>query len=624
MKTRTPLLALALALAATIVTSAADALALQSPNGQLRFRVAAASGRLTYDVTLAGKPVIEPSAFAILIDGVNLAEGVRTGKVEQYKTDATYATFGVHSTAIDRSNGARLAVTHIASGTAFTLEARAFDSGIAFRYVAPGPDGKSRVTDETTEFRIPAGSTLWSHDLEGHYEGEHKKRALAEVAAGDIAATPLTFRLPGGTAYGSITEGSLIHYAGMALKAGPNHEFHALLGHAQPPSYPFRLRFDPADIARLAKPAAIQGTITSPWRIVMAGVLNTLVNSDIVGNVSAPPDPKYFPEGLKTPWLKPGRAVWAYLDGGQKTLQEMKDFSKMAGELGFQYNVVEGFWRSWSPAELKEFCDYSREQGVGVVLWAFRRSLGTPEARREFFDRLSAAGAAGAKIDFFDHEALEVIDLYEDLLREAAARHMVLDFHGANKPTGLSRTWPNELTREGIRGLESSKTQRAVHQATLPFTRMLAGPADYTPMHFGPRRNNTSIANQIASAAIFTSPMLVYAANPRNILSSPAVDVIKTIPSVWDETIVLPGSAIGELVAFARRSGDTWFLAVMNGVEAKKLALPLSFLGDGAWHAVEVRDSGDTVELKRSDARRGDSLPFDFVPGGGTLIRFSK
>ena len=617
---------LALAAALSSAALAADVMTLQSPNRQLRFRVMLDSGKLCYDVTLAAAPVIEKSAFGITLDGLNIADGVRAGKLETYKTDTTYPTWGVHATGIDKSNAAKLALTHIATNTPYTLEARAYDSGIAFRYIAPGDPAKSRVPDETTEFRIPVGSTIWSHDLEGHYEGEHKKRGIGETVAGEAIAPPFTFRLPRNAGYASITEGSLIHYPGMALKAGADHELHVLLGHAQPPSYPYRLRFIPEDIVRVAKPAAIEGTITSPWRIVIAGPdLNTLVNSDIVGNVSAPPDPKYFPEGLNTPWLKPGPAVWAYLDGGERTLQGMKDFSKMAGELGFRYNVVEGFWRNWSPAELKEFCDYSREQGVGVVLWAFRKNLNTPEERKAFFDRLSAAGAAGAKIDFFDHEAKEVVDLYEDLAREAAARHMVLDFHGANKPTGLSRTWPNELTREGIRGLESSKTQRAVHEITLLFTRMLAGPADYTPVHFNPaRRNNTTVANQIATAAMFTSPMLIYSANPKSLLASPAVDVIKSIPSTWDETIVLPQSAIGEFAAFARRKGDTWFLGVLNGLEAKKTSIPLTFLGAAAYHAVEVRDSGDTVELNRHDSKRTDSLALDLPPGGGTLIRFAR
>ena len=158
-------------------------------------------------------------------------------------------------------------------------------------------------------------------------------------------------------------------------------------------------------------------------------------------------------------------------------------------------------------------------------------------------------GVTGAKLDFFDHEAKEVIDLYEALLRKAAEHRILLVFHGSNKPTGRERTWPNELVRESVRGMESSgMLERARHQTILPFTRYLAGPADYTTMVFTERRRDSSVAHQIASLAVFASPLLTIAANPESILASPAVDVIKSIPSTWDETIVLPGSEIGELV----------------------------------------------------------------------------
>src|SRR5205807_5805911 len=135
----------------------------------------------------------------------------------------------------------------------------------------------------------------------------------------------------------------------------------------------------------------------------------------------------------------------------------------------------------------------------------------TPEAREAFFRRLHDLGVVGAKIDFFDHEHREVVDLYAALLREAAKHHIMVNFHGANKPTGESRTWPNELIREAVKGMEASRlADRATHGATLPFTRLLAGPAEYTPVIFGERRANTTWAHQIASAAILSAPLLTY------------------------------------------------------------------------------------------------------------------
>ncbi len=237
-------------------------------------------------------------------------------------------------------------------------------------------------------------------------------------------------------------------------------------------------------------------------------------------------------------------------------------------------------------AERKEVVDYSRRQGVGVWFWKHRNQLGTPEAQEEFFKMLHELGVTGAKIDFFDHEGKEVIDLYEALLRKAAEYHVLLVFHGANKPTGRERTWPNEMVREAVRGMEASRLMdRARHETILPFTRYLAGPADYTTMIFSERRRDTTWAHQIASMVVFASPLLTIAANPQSILENPAVEVIKSIPAVWDETRVLPDSAIGELAVYARRTGRGWFLAAMCGPAAKTIQVPLSFLGEGEFKA---------------------------------------
>ncbi|HKC65866.1 MAG TPA: glycoside hydrolase family 97 C-terminal domain-containing protein, partial [Pyrinomonadaceae bacterium] len=171
-----------------------------------------------------------------------------------------------------------------------------------------------------------------------------------------------------------------------------------------------------------------------------------------------------------------------------------------------------------------------------------------------------------------------------------------------------------------------SMETRSVHNTTLPFTRFLAGPADYTPVHFGERRRETSWAHQIASAAIFTSPLLIYAAHPKNILENPAVEMIKSIPSIWDETRALPVSEVGEIAAFARRQGDVWFLAIMNGPVAKTIKVPLSFLSRGKHQAMLVRDKLDdaaAVKIENSSVTRADQLTIELRAGGGFIARFS-
>jgi alpha-glucosidase len=485
------------------------------------------------------------------------------------------------------------------------------------------------VPDEGSAFTIPGGSTVWFHDFEGHYEGIHQKRAIADVKEGEWAAPPLTIKLPNRAGYAAITEGALVDYAGMGLRADGKRGFKAVLGHVLPISHPFDLRYGKDEAKRLSKPAVFDGMITTPWRVVMIGKdLNTLVNCDVVNSVSPPPDKTMFPQGLKTDWIKPGRAVWRYLDGGDNTFEGIKEFSRLAGELGFEYNVVEGLWHRWTEDQMRELVDYSKQSNVGIWFWEHSRNLRTAEARESFFSRLQRLGVVGAKIDFFDHEAKEIVDLYQALLRTSAEHKIMVEFHGANKPAGESRTWPNELTREAIRGLEyRSMSLRSKHNTTLPFTRFLAGHADYTPVHFGERRRETSWAHQIASAIVFTSPLMIYGAHPKHILENPAAELIKTIPSVWDETIVLPSSEIGELAAFARRRGDDWFLGIMNGLSGRTIRVPVHFLDRGEYRTTLVRDQQDdpaAVRIENLSTARYDSLVIKMRAGGGFVGRFSR
>jgi alpha-glucosidase len=604
-----------------------NAVTVDSPNRKVSLHVTVdGSGQLTWKVARDGATVIEPSAVGIRIDGVDLGKGATLGKADTYRVDEKYAWRGVKSEAVNRANGARIAVRH-SGGQSYTLDVRVFDDGVAFRHEVPGTG--SRVPDAGTAFTLPAGSIVWTHGLRGHYEELYERRKIEEVPSGQWAGPPVTFKLPGSGGYASITEADLRNYAGMALQADGGNTFRERLGHDHPASYPFTLRFGDDEAKRLSKAAALTGPIRTPWRVVIAGAdLNTLVNSDIVHNVSAPPDPKLFPDGIRTSWVKPGRAVWRYLDGGENSLAGIKEFSRLAGELGFEYQVVEGMWARWGEAELRELVDYSKERNVGIIVWRHRRTLGDRDERRKLFATLAKAGVVGLKVDFLDHEAKEVIDLYQDVLRDAAEFKLVVNFHGANKPAGEARTWPNELTREGIYGMEHRSVKEwATFNATFPFARMLAGHADYTPVVFGERRRDTSWAHQIASAAILTSPLMIYGGHPASLLSNPAVEIIKSLPATWDETRVLPPSEIGELALFARRSGNTWFVAAMNGPTARTVKIDLAFLGFERAKALIARDrleEAGAIEVETRDVSRGQPLEIAMRPAGGFVIRLTR
>jgi alpha-glucosidase len=642
MKTSTAVVSLYLLTCALPGARGEQDVVVSSPNRSVSLRVATGeAGRLTYSVTLAGKPVIEPSPLGIRVDGQDLGQGSRLGNVERHSLDEHFPWRGVHSTARGRCNGARVPATHTATGTPWRVEACAFDDAAAFRFVVPGTG--NRTPDAASVFRLPAGSTVWYHGARDHYEGVHARRDLRDVPADDWAAPPLLIRLPGAAAYAAITEAALVDYAGMMLQADGQGGFAERLGHAVPPSYPYTLRYGEENAKRLAVPASIVGQITTPWRVVLVGRdLNALVNSDAIAALSPPPDPRLFPREMKTAWLRPGRAVWRYLDGPsiEKTPDEtdeqrdrrvyevIRDFSRMAGELGFEHQIVEGQWRRFSDEQMRELVAYSKERGVSIWVWVHSKDQQDPAERRKLFAHLHALGVSGVKVDFLDHEAKETIDLYQAILKDTAEQQLLVNFHGANKPAGEARTWPNEMTREAVRGLEYRRTPAwAEHNATLPFTRFLAGHADYTPLVFGERRKDTTWAHQVATLVVFTSPVMVYGANPKTVLENPARDLIRTIPSVWDETRVLAPSEVGELAVFARRSGERWFLAAVNGPAARTIDLGLGFLGKGRYRALLARDKGEdgaAIDLEERDVEPGDTLALSLRPGGGFVARFSR
>jgi alpha-glucosidase len=622
----------ALVVALLISTHAADLparapVALASPNRQVAIRFEpAAGGRLTWSASFGRQPLLEPSRLGIVVDGVDLGNGATLVSTDRYRVDERYPTRGVHAAAVDKANGVRLSFRHAATGTSFTVDARAADDAVAFRIVVAGQG--TRVPDAATTFTLPQDAIVWTHGLRGHYEELYQRRRIEDLVEGEWAGPPVTFKLPGNAGYASITEAGLVGYAGMALQAAGQRAFAERLGHSHPASYPYVLRYKEDNAKRLAVPAAISGPITTPWRVVLVGRdLNALVNSDAVGNLSAPAAKDLFPDGLATSWVKPGRAVWRYLDGGENSFEGIKEFSRLAAELGFEYQVVEGLWQKWTEAQLKELIDYSRERNVGIFLWRHSNTLQDPAARRALFESVARAGAVGLKVDFLDHEAKEVIDLYHGILRDAAEFKLMVNFHGANKPAGESRTWPNEVTREGIYGLEHRSIEAwATFNATMPFTRMLAGHADYTPVVFNEvRRKETSIAHQIATAVVLTSPLLVYGGHPASFLASPAREMLRSIPSVWDETRVLPPSEIGEVAVFARRRGASWFVGVLNGPAARTIALDLSFLGRTASsRALIVRDNPDdaaAVVVEQADVQKGKPVEVRLRPAGGFVMR---
>jgi len=585
---------------------------LKSPDGLIILEINSINGVLSYNVKFKGKLVIEQSKLGIKTISHEIGSSSVIDETKTYRIKETYPWRGVHSMATNHCNGMKINIHENNAG--WKLDARVFNDGIAFRYLIPGDINDSIKADNTT-FTIPYGGIVWSQNNIRYYEGTYKNQLIEEIKEGEMAGPPVTVQLKDGNGYISITEAGLVDFAGMSLKSNGNRGY----------------------IANLAGNVSVSGEVSTPWRVIMVtSGLNQLVNCDIVHDLSQAPDPALFPQGFDTEWILPGRCVWSWLaDKRDITPENMKDFSKLASSLGFEYNLVDEGWGYWKADGknqwdlLRELVDFSKPLGVKIWVWkAYPNRKGIEGIndsikRREFFSKCQEVGVAGLKIDFFDSENQDIIKFYQNALRDAAKYKLMINFHGANKPTGESRTYPNEMTREGIRGLEN-RPPWALHNTILPFTRYLAGHADFTPVHFGGRIGETSWAHQIASAVVFTSPLLVYGADPKSMLENPYNDFIKSIPSTWDETIVLPQSAIGELALFARRKGSTWFIAALNGQKERNVTVNLEFLGKGKYTATILHDDKTNQKSaiqKQMKVDRNQTINIDLNVAGGFVAK---
>lgn len=577
-----------------------------SPNGDIQCAVSIVDGRLSYAVTFKEQAVVELSRLGLAVNSVDLGDGVQLGKSTAYSAHQTYPWRGAHAVATNNYNGKRYPATHTATGINYTLDVRAFNDGIAFSYQLDGTETRT-IDGEATAFKLPAGSTVWYQPTFGKYEGNYRTGDIASVALGSTSGPPLTIQLPDGLGFAAISEGALANYSGMHLECVSERTFKAVLAD---PSF------------------SLLGPIQTPWRVIMIGSLNALVNCDIPAHVSDPPNTSLFPEGMATMWIKPGRATWSWLNASRSvTPANMRNYTQLASQLGIDYNIVDDGWKKWPDrwTEMKELAAFGRglTPPVKTWVWVHYNDIKDQAARHQFFADCQAAGVVGVKVDFMDAETKAIIDFNRAALKDAAAAQLMINFHGANKPTGEARTFPNELTREAVKGKEGRPGVN--HQVLIPFTRSLAGPTDYTPMDLDATTENSGLtSNEIASAICITSPLLVFVEDPRTILNHPFAGLIRNIPSTWDETVVLPPSALGRVASLARRKGSTWMIGVMNSTTAVDSAtIPLSFLSPGkTYQARIIRDHATTFETRTVTA--ADSFEVSLAPAGGFVAELTE
>ena len=629
-----------------------------SPDGRVEItfhtlsegQTAPTGGRLVYSVSFQGKPMIEPSAISLeLEDGFPLGQNVRMVSLFPSGADETYTLVtGKTRTVRNHYNALRIdLIDNASAGRLLTIEARAYDDAAAFRYRLPEQKALSsvRLKKENTEFRISKDPFIYALVLPHYrsmYESEFLKLSASSLSnQGGVSSTvllglPLLMEVSG-RGWMAITEADMQGSAAMYLVnpsgGWTSHKFESRLAP----------RLDSPDVAVIG-----QLPYTSPWRVMLIGSEpGRLIESNVITSLNPPSVIE------DTSWIRAGRASWDWWNGslgpdGQKafTTETMKFYVDFAAASGFEYTLVDAGWsrrditRMNGTVDIPELVKYAAAKNVKIWIWLPYDA--TTRQMDEAFALYEKWGVAGLKIDFVERDDQEGIEFYYRAAKKAARHHLMVDFHGSTKPTGMDRTYPNVMGYEAVLGMEQSKAgsrDNTDSHVMLPFTRMLTGPMDYTPGGFDnvtpgafePRMERPMVmgtrAHHLAMYVVYDAPFQMVADHPSAYQGQPAFQFIRDVPATWNQTKVLNGQP-GEYITIARRSGDSWFLGSMTGRHGCRLEIPLDFLGEGRYTADIYADAPDAdqfpkkCEIEKKMLMRTERLTLKLAPDGGCAIRF--
>lgn len=534
----------------------------------------------------------------------------------------------------------------------FNLNFRVYNDGIAYRFETSIGDSLT-IKNEVSELAFPAASGSWFPLEQGfmsHNENTFRFTSLDTIAERHLASLPVLFRI--GTMNVLLTESGIEDYPGMWLRGeGPGRLYGTW------PAYPAEERLYGDRNLRVTKRedyiARTSGNRTFPWRVfVIAPEDGGLIESDLVFRLG-------IPNRLdSTDWIKPGKVAWDWWNANNiygvdfragLNNETYKYYIDFASANGIEYVILDEGWYKLgdvldiSPGfDIEDLCRYAESKNVGIILWVVWKSL--DDQMDKALDQFQEWGVKGVKVDFMQRDDQKMVNFYYKAARKAAEHKMLIDFHGCYKPDGFGRTYPNALTREGVKGMEHNKWSKDVspeHDVTIPFTRMVAGPMDYTPgamvnmdrnnfqpLYTRPESQGTRV-HQMALYVVFESPLQMLADNPTNLMKEQeCTDFIVKVPVVWDDIKVLTAS-VGDYLLLARRSGDDWFVGGLTDWGARDLDLDLSFLGEGEY-LVDIFQDGINADRYASDykhltmeARPDMKMKIHLAPGGGWVARIT-
>ena len=653
----TRLLLLLAAWLLTVSAQAQKAYTLRSPDGQLTYTLRLTPQAPVYAVGFHGKTVVEESPLGLVFrQGGAWGAGLQVAAAKATATDAFY-TLPVGKASRVRDHYRQLALDlqeAAAPGRLVRLVVRAYDDGLAFRYEFPTQKNWASyvLTDENTTFRLagdPQLLTLFRESYTTSHEGQYSHLPLSKVPADTLMDMPALAQYPGGP-YLAITEANLRDYAGMYLA-----RHHGVL----------TSRLSPLPGQTEVK---VQATLPhrSPWRVLLLGQqVGRLLESNIITSLCEPPSQDFS-------WVKPGKSDFHWWNGDiapdttfapGRSFEFNQYYIDFCARHGIDYHSVIGYGNSawyqndgegYSPGphtnilnpvpglDMQRIGDYATSRGVGLRVWVHWQP---------FYAKLDSAlvqfekwGVRGMMVDFMDRDDQQMVNMQEEMLRKAARHHIHLQFHGAFKPTGLSRTYPNELTREGTLNYENNKWGPAMtpeHDLDMPFTRLLAGPTDYhlggfravPPAQFQPQYTRPLMigtrCHMLAMYVVLESYLGMVCDYPAAYQAQPGYEFIAALPTVWDETRV-PLAEVGGYVCLARRKGRDWYVGAIGTSQPQTLSLKLDFLPPGEYEATTWADAPDAatapnhLQKKTQTVSRQTTLPLALAAGGGQVLVLRK
>ena len=531
---------------------------------------------------------------------------------------------------------------------------RSYDDGYAFRYGIRALDGSSgtvTVNSEKTQFALPDNTNMWVEEYvsinpkKGNffaYEVPYDRRSAKGLNSDQYLAMPMLYRVSGTDVYSMVTESGLIGsgFYGSYLKVPEGMDGSSVLQTVHTPA------------GAMLDDNKIEYPFTSPWRVGITGDMKTVQESELVEKVYD--DAEYWkPDDYDTlsdeekkiydyDWVENGIVAWSWLAYNgtrpQTDYSLHREYVDLAANMGWKYVLLDGGWNAGlRDADFKAFMDYANNAGIKVIVWCNALTdfgNGNPVILKSKLQKWASFGVAGIKIDFFDGqnannpshqgEDSETIKWYETIYRETAKLKMIVNCHGANKPTGERRIYPNVTNREGIMGNEF-KTIDAATTVNELFTRAVVGPSDFTPVVI-PYGDAITGAHQMALSVLYESGTPSMADKANTYYDSKIMDFYRAVPATRDKTVFLCGQP-DYYYAAATKSGDSWFAGIVNSVVSDTVEIDLSFLGSGEYEAEIFTDTGTNGKDVAREVRTvtaASKLSFELRENGGVAIRFTK